>query len=122
MIRIVKEKISKEELKKITEEGFGTVVKVAVDVEKEILALGGEWHSEGQKLLVETEDSDGQNVWGINFYPFKPSAERIEYIALINIKSASGNRDMLIQDREIRDKIKNIINKLLLADDEAVAP
>jgi len=37
MIRIVKEKISSEELQRITKEGFGTLLKVAVDADDETL-------------------------------------------------------------------------------------
>lgn len=119
-IKIVKEKISKEELTKIAEETFGSVVKVSVDVEKEILAIGGDWHTEGQELLVEKEGSDAQNVWGINFYPWNPVGQRIEYVALINIKPSLGHRDMTIRDKLIRDRIKNIVNKLLLEDNETL--
>ena len=122
MIRIVKEKISSEELQRITKEGFGTLLKVAVDLEKGILAAGGEWHAEGQDLLVSQENSDAQNVWGANFYPFEKGERRIEYIALINIKPALGSRKMEIVDQKIRQKIKQITEKLLLADDETLTP
>jgi len=120
-IEIIKKRISKEELKKLIEEGFGTLVKVAIDIEKEILAVGGEWHAEGQDLLVKEEKSDGQNVWGINFHPFEKGERRIEYIALINIKPALGNRKMEIEVRAIRQKIKEIVEKLILSDDETLS-
>lgn len=122
MSQIVKEKISPEELKRIAGEGFGTLLKVAVDVEKEILAAGGEWHSEDQDLLVREEKSEAQNIWGVNFHPFEKGDRRIEYIALINIKPALNNRQMEIQDLEIRQRLKRIIEKLLLADDETLEP
>lgn len=119
-IKIIKEKISKEELKNVMEKGFGSMVKVSVDVEKEILAIGGDWHAESQDLLVKQEKSDGQSVWGINFYPRGAAEKRIEYTALINIKPSLSHRDMTIRDKLIRDKIKNIINKLLLEDNETL--
>jgi len=40
--------------------------------------------------------------------------ERIEYISLINIRPAQGNRSMEIQDASLRDAIKTIILKYLL--------
>lgn len=122
IIKIVREKIKKKDLLKIVEETFGTMAKVAVDIEKKILAIGGEFHADGQGLLVTQEGSDAQNVWGINFYPFYLPEKRIEYIALINIKPNLGNRDMMIQDKIIRDKIKNIVNKLLLENHETLTP
>jgi hypothetical protein len=119
-IEIIKERIEKEDLKKLTREGFGVLVKVAVDVKKEILAMGGEWHSEGQDLLVVQEHSQGQDVWGINFHPFEKGERRIEYIALINIKPALGNRKMEIEDSGIRKKIKEIVEKLILPENETI--
>ncbi|MBI3273526.1 MAG: hypothetical protein HYZ69_00105 [Candidatus Colwellbacteria bacterium] len=119
---IVKKKISPALLKRATEEGFGIMVKVAVDIKKEILALGGEWHSEGQYLLVRKEGSQGQEVWGVNFYPYEKGEKRIEYIALINIKPALHNRSMKIQDPSVRHKIKAIAEKLLLEEDETLIP
>lgn len=121
-IKIVKEKIKKNELLEIVEEIFGIAAKAAVDIEKEILAIGGEFHIEAQDLLVKQEDSDAQDVWGINFYPFNLAENRIEYTALINIKAGLGHRNMRIEKKEIRDKIKIIINKLLLGDNETLAP
>jgi len=46
-IRIIKKPISKEELKELAKEGFGDVVKAVVDVEQEIMAVGGELHADG---------------------------------------------------------------------------
>lgn len=121
-IKIIKKKISKQELAELAKENFGDMIKVDVDVKQGILAAGGEYHADGQEMLVEREGSDGQNVWGVNFYPFRPPEERIDYRALINLKPALGIKDTEIQDRTIRQKIKEIINKLLLDDDETITP
>ncbi len=118
MIKIIKEKIPKDELKRILENSYKTFFKVAVDIEKEILAAGGEWHSEEQDMLVKQEKSDASTVWGANFHPFEIGDRRIEYISLINLKSHLGNRKMAISDSLIRDKIKSIIEKLLLNNNE----
>ena len=50
-IRIIREKIGREEFRKIAEENFGDMAKAAVDVEREIMALGGELHIDGEILL-----------------------------------------------------------------------
>ena len=49
--RIIRKKISKEELKEILQENFEDMVKVDVDVLRSILSIGGEWHSEGDEML-----------------------------------------------------------------------
>ena len=115
--KIVTKKISKEELKKIINENFKTMVKVDVDVKQEILTIGGEWHSEGDELLSKN-GSSREDVWGVNFYPWNPKKKRVEYASLINIKPTLGHRDMEIKDNGLREKIHLIIEKLLLSDDE----
>lgn len=42
----MREKISIKELKKMAEEMFGDLVKAVVDVERKIMAIGGELHSD----------------------------------------------------------------------------
>lgn len=116
---IIREKITKEELMRIVKENFGVMVKVDVDVEREIVAIGGEWHSEGDELLAE-DGSSRKDVWGVNFYPFNPPDSRVEYISLINIKPQFGNRSMEVEDEKTREKMRKIIRRLLLSDDETV--
>jgi hypothetical protein len=49
-------------------------------------------------------------VWGFNVYFDRPRDSWIEYISLINIRPQVGNREMEVQDKNIRDKMKKIIN------------
>ena len=116
---IVRKKISKDELTRIVKENFGTMVKIDVDVERGVIAIGGEWHSEGDELLAQ-DGSLRKNVWGANFYPFNHPNSRIEYISLINIKPQFNNRSMEVEDKEIQEKMRGIINRLLLPDDETL--
>ena len=116
--KIVREKILKQDLAQITKENFGNMVKVAIDVSREILAIGGEWHSQGDELLSKEEGYSSKNVWGVNFYPWNAPEKRIDYISLINIKPSFGHRQMEIQDEEIRETARMIIEKLLLASNE----
>lgn len=119
-IKIVKKKISKQVLVRIVRENYGEMIKVDVDIRKEIISLGGEWHSEGDELLHDREGSARENIWGVNFYPWKFPKERIQYNSLINIKPSMGHLKMEIQDKAVKQKIKIIIEKLLLADDETL--
>lgn len=115
--KIITKKIAKDELIKIVKENFGVMAKVDVNIKREILTIGGEWHSEGDALLVKNGSSSA-DIWGVNFYPWNPSADRIEYISLINIKPALGHKKMKITDKDIKEKIHGVIEKLLLSDDE----
>jgi hypothetical protein len=110
---IVREKLSVEDLQKLLEENFETMVKVEVDMKQKILAVGGEWHAFGQELLVNETGSDGQDVWGANVYPREQGDRRIEYVSLINIKPALGCKNMRVEDASVRDGMKDIIEKLI---------
>lgn len=116
---IVTKKISKDELARITKENFETMVKIDVDVKRGVATIGGEWHSEGDEALSK-DGSSREDVWGINFYPWNEPKNRIEYVSLINIKPAFGNRSMQVENKETREKIRAIVGKLILRDDETI--
>ena len=111
-IEIIKDKTNQEKIKELAEKSFGEMAKAVVDIEKEILAVGGELHADAEALLVENA-SNPLMLWGINIYPDRPQDSRVEFTSLINIRPAKGNRDMEIQSAEIKEKIKDIINKLI---------
>ncbi len=112
-IYIIKKPISKVEVKKIAEERFGDLVKAAVDIEKEIMAIGGELHMDEEMALIEQEGSNQDNVWGINIYPDETGEEFIEVDSMINLKPSLGNRSREIDNQEILNKVKKVVNKLI---------
>ena len=46
-IKIVKDKISLVEVKRLAEESYGEMVKTVADIGQGILAIGGEMHADG---------------------------------------------------------------------------
>jgi hypothetical protein len=111
-IKIVSEKISLNEVKEMARGQYGNMIKAAIDIEKKIMALGGELHSDANEMLTEI-GSDQRMVWGINIYPKRPIEERIEFDSLINIKPLSGNKSLYVESEEIRNKIREIIDNLI---------
>lgn len=109
---IVKDGISIEELKKMAEEMFGDLVKAVVDVERGIMAVGGELHSDEEALLLQ-DGSNQKNLWGVNLYPDIQTDEWIEFDSIINIRPSQGNYTRSVDNLEVRKKIINIINKLV---------
>lgn len=112
-ITIIKDPITRVELRQIAKERFGDLVKGAVDLERGVMALGGELHIDEEVALIEQEGSKNENIWGINLYPDKEGEEFIEYDSMINIKPNFGNRTRDIDSPEIKEKIKIIIGKLI---------
>lgn len=106
--------MKKSELLAIASEGFGDVVKAVVDIEKEIMAVGGELHADEEVLLIEQEGSKREHTWGINIYPKKTADEIIEFDSMINLKPSFGNRSRDVENPEVKEKIKQIIKKLVI--------
>lgn len=119
-IKLIKDKISKEEIKELAESSFGSVIKIVVDVERGILAAGGEFHADAEQLLLK-DGSEQENLWGANFYPYKGPHERIEYSALINIRPRMGNKSMRIENDLARKKVKETVENLLLPSNEQIS-
>lgn len=109
---IIKDKTSITVIQKLAQEMFGNLVKAVVDVEKGIIAVGGELHSDEEALLIEN-GSKQENLWGINLYPEAQEGEWIEFDSLINLRPAQGNRTRSIDDPLVRKKIIEVINNLI---------
>lgn len=112
MVKILQQKISQAELFEIAKKGYGSVVKIAIDIEREKIALGGEFHSDCEAMLVKN-GSEPVNIWGANVYSDRPEKERLEFIALINIRPTFNNRSMEIQDTALKGKIQRIVDKFI---------
>jgi hypothetical protein len=112
-MKIVRKKIKLEELKKMAERMYGNLVKAVVDVEKGIMVVSGELHSDEENLLLK-KGSKQQNIWGINLYPDKyPSEDWIEFDSMINLRPSFNNFSRGVDDPKIRQKIVEIVNKLI---------
>jgi len=112
-IKIIKKPITRFELKKIAQDGFGDIVKGAVDIEQGIMAIGGEMHMDEQMLLIEREHSNQEFVWGINLYPEKEGDDFIEFDSMINLKPAFGNRTRSVDNAETQKKIIETVDSLI---------
>lgn len=112
MIKIIKQKISCQQLIELAKEWFGDIIKGAVDVKRRTLALGGELHSDAAEVLFE-DGSDPADVWGFNIYISFSGDKKLEFTALINIKPSLGNRSMEVKDKKVISEIKNIVNDLI---------
>lgn len=111
-MKIVKGKILITELKKMAEQTFGDMVKVVVDIEKEIMAVDGELHADEEALLLEN-GSKQKNLWGINIYPKVKGKDWVEFDSMINLRPCQNNMTRGINNPKIRKKIIGIVNNLV---------
>ena len=113
-MKIVKDKIESAELKEMAKIFNGVFVKAVIDVEKEIMAVDGELHMDLLMLLIEKESSEPKNIWGINLYPEKTGEDFIEFDSMVNIKPGLGNRTRGVDSADIKEKIKAVVQKLVI--------
>ncbi len=73
---LVEKKISKKDLLKLAQERYGDLVKAVIDIEQEIMVIGGELHSDEESLLID-QGSHQKNLWGVNLYPDKSGEDFI---------------------------------------------
>ena len=111
-IKLIKDRITLTELKEVAKQRFGDMVKAVVDIEKEVMAIGGEMHADEETVLLE-EGSEQNNLWGINFYVDEQGEDFIEFDSMINIRPAQGNRSRDVEDKEIRNKVKEVVNSII---------
>ncbi len=108
-MKTVENNISIKELKEMSSKMFGNLVKAVVDVQKKILVVDSELHSDEEAYLLQL-GSRQENLWGINIYPDLDKEERIEFDSMINLRPSQGNNSRGVEDEEIQKKILDIVN------------
>lgn len=111
-ILLVDKPISREELKNIAEQRFGDMNKAVVDIDKEIMTIGGDLHADEEAWLLDN-GSKQESLWGINIYHELARPDMIEYDSMINIRPRQNNMSRNIEDKKIRDKITAVVTKLI---------
>jgi hypothetical protein len=112
-VKIIDEILTIDELKQMAAVAFGDLVKAVVDVDREIIAVDAELHSDLEAMLLE-DGSRQKSIWGINLYPDLQGDEFIEFDSLINIRPFQGNRIRGVENEEIRKKIISIVAKRII--------
>ena len=112
-MKIVKDKIEIAELEEMSEKMFGNLVKAMIDIKKEIMAVDAPMHADLLELLMEQENSEPINLWGINIYPEKGKGDFIEFDSIMNLKPGLGNKTRGVEDKIIRGKIIEIVGRLI---------
>ena len=112
-IKIIRDSISRQEVRALAAAGFGDMVKVVVDIARGIMAVGGEMHADAESILLQ-DGSRQDDLWGANIYPDLPPLTGIEYQSLINIRPRCGNKTMEIKSEEIIKAVKSIIYTLVV--------
>lgn len=108
MIHIIRERATQQQIREMLK-NLETYIKLAVDIERAILAGGGTLHADCEATLLE-EGSKQTDIWGADW---NPTSQQVTYESLINIRPRQNNRAMEILDPEIRERVTQITYQLL---------
>lgn len=105
--------ISVGELKEMSENMFGDLVKADVDVAERIVIVDMPMHYDGEQELLQ-QGSKQSNIWGINLYPDDYGTDDfLEFDSMINIRPSQGNASKDVLDKDVRTKILDIIGEVV---------
>ncbi len=107
-IHLLKEKATAAQISEMLE-SLENYIKLAVDVERGILAGGGILHADCEAVLLEN-GSRQEDVWGADWLPF---TQEVTFESLINIRPRQANFGLEIEDENLREKIEIIVRKLM---------
>ncbi|HVB20083.1 MAG TPA: DUF5674 family protein [Candidatus Paceibacterota bacterium] len=111
-IIIAREPVSRRTLLALAKEWHHSLVKGVADIERGVVALGGEWHMDANNCLI-ADGSKQNDMWGFNIYPKESGDAAIEYISLINIRPVQGNRSMEIESETIRAAVRKVAAEII---------
>lgn len=107
-MKIVADVLALPELGRMAADTFGNFVKAVVDVDRELMAVDAELHSDLEALLLE-KGSKQKALWGINLYPQMQGDEFVEFDSMINMRPSQGNKSRGVENEETRGKIIAIV-------------
>jgi hypothetical protein len=108
VIYIIRDRATPEQIEEMLQM-LQTYIKLAVDVERGILAGGGAMHADCEAVLLD-EGSQQEFIWGADW---NPSAQQVTFESLINIRPRQKNPSMEILDPAIRKQVADIAIKRL---------
>ncbi|MEA5605548.1 DUF5674 family protein [Nostoc sp. UHCC 0252] len=108
MILIIREPATSEEIEEMLKT-WEVFIKIAVDIERRIIAGGGVRHYECEQELLK-DGSRQRDIWGADW---SPSTQEIVFESIINIRPSQNNRSMVIRSPEIRERVTQITQQLL---------
>jgi len=90
-------------------EALEVYVKVAVDINRGVLAGGGALHADCEAVLLD-DGSAQDDIWGADWIPV---SQQVRFEALINIRPRQNNFSLTIVDRDIRERMERVVRDLL---------
>lgn len=102
-IIILKDKPTEKEIKTALED-HKTYIKITIDIQQKLVAIGGEYHADSEQLLINQHGSLRQHIWGggLNI-----KTGFFETNAMVNLRP-TYNMSMEIINQKDRDSFLNL--------------
>lgn len=108
MIYIISTPATPQQIEEM-QQSLETYIKLAVDIQRGILAGGGVMHADCESALLE-DGSAQEDIWGADW---NPTSQQVTFESLINIRPRQNNPSMEILDPLRRDRVAQIARQLL---------
>ena len=106
MIVILRDRATPDQVAEMLQ-AFGTYIKLAVDVEREIVAGGGDLHYDCEQALLD-DGSRQADIWGADWDP----VGEVRFESLINIRPRQGNPGIELQSLQLRERVEHIVRRV----------
>lgn len=108
MVHIIRSRATSQQIADMLE-SLETYIKLAVDVQRGVLAGGGVMHADCEAALLE-DGSRQEDIWGADW---APASQQVTFESLINIRPRQDNRSLDIEDPALRGRVAAIAHNLL---------
>ena len=101
------------QLKEMAAASFVDMVKAVVDLDRDIIALDAELHSDLELELLK-DGSSQASLWGINLYPDAAGEDFVEFDSMINLRPSQGNRSRSVDDAGAQARIRDLVARKIV--------
>jgi len=106
---IAKKELTKKDLNKACKD-YSFYIKITADIKQKIVIIGGQYHADTEKVLIEKYDSLRKDIWGGGF---NLKTKKFETNALLNIKPGANESMEIIDSKSRKEFLKLVHNKLV---------
>lgn len=100
--------LSKEDVVKVRED-YSEYIKITIDVAQKIIAIGGEYHADAEKILSEQYQSKKSDIWGGGY---NLVSRKFETNAVVNLKPPLNDSTEIL-DPQARQSFLSIAREKL---------
>jgi hypothetical protein len=109
MALIIVDNILTKEDVKASREDYPEYIKITADLKNKIVIIGGEYHADAEKLMVEKFDSKRSDIWGGGY---NITSGAFEVNAMLNLKPMTNN-SLEILDPTVRNSFLEVVKDKL---------